>query len=491
MISLRAFAFACAAAALSALFPVAASAQINVRTYCVTVDGVTNNYACIKNAITAANGTGAVVRFPPGMYVIDVTGQSTINVNQSAIDCGDQYGFLQPSPTALYGTWFLIKGTTSSPFTLGASTSVKNCKWLYPQQTNPAALISYPATLALIGGSTVIEISGNVVTNAYTFVHLTDTTGGNGLLQMHRNVMTCFFACLAIEATALENYFTNNECHWGAGYNFYQSGSTMPGFSWPSGLGDALQITLYGTSMCVRLTGAGNIDAFKASNNFIGGVFAFVHGSSSSDRFLSGTFIGNDCDHVHYCIAFGGRFRPIGVSITGGSMSGACSVVSPPVCPALDTGARGIFFGMSGTSAYTTATISGVSFGSSLGGNIVIGGDADQKGVISISGGTVVGPSGAVTGMLRYNARGIDLSMVGVTFDCQNTGNGYGVQIENAGNVIMTSNQINNCNTGVKLNGTITRQFMGFNIANSTITQLSNLAAIGALVDKCNSWSAC
>lgn len=303
--------------------------------------------------------------------------------------------------------------------------------------------------------------------------------------------MTCFSACLAIEATALENYFTNNECHWGVGYNFYQSGSTMPGFSWPSGLGDAMQVALISGSMCVRFTGAGNVDAFKASNNFIGGIFAFALGSSVSDRYLSGTFTGNDCDHVHYCIAFTGRFRPVGVTITGGSMTGACSTVAPPVCAALDTGARNIFFGMTGTTAYTAATISGVLFGPALGGNIVIAGDASQPGAFSISGGNVVGPSGAVTGMLRYNARGMDLSMAGVIFDCQNTANGYGVQIENAGNVTMTGNQTNNCNTGVQLTGTITRQFMGFNIANSTVTQLSNGAAIGAMYDKCNSWSAC
>lgn len=59
-------------------------AEINVKTYGATGDGVTNDTTAIQNAINAARPNGDVVYIPSGTYVVS----STLTINSSA-DTGD------------------------------------------------------------------------------------------------------------------------------------------------------------------------------------------------------------------------------------------------------------------------------------------------------------------------------------------------------------------------------------------------------------------
>lgn len=158
---------------------------ISAKDFGAVGDGVTDDRAAIAAAVAAARGK--TVYFPEGNYLINTDGGS---ITLEEVNLLGQEVLDGANAVIDQGVNFYITGTTNSPFKLRRGTSIAGFGWYYPDQPDSATPIAFPVTIDFDftnGAVQFVNISNNVVYNAYRFIDVTDATGNVGHVQITDN----------------------------------------------------------------------------------------------------------------------------------------------------------------------------------------------------------------------------------------------------------------------------------------------------------------
>jgi len=150
---------------------------VSVNDFGAVGDGVTDDYAAFAAAVSAARGKTLLI--PAGQYLIN-TDAGSITLEEVCLQGENVLDGSSASVNA--GSVILITGTTNTLFKIRRGTNIIGLNFYYPNQPNSATPVVYPATLAFDytnGAVQFVEISNNVIFNAYRFLDINDGTSGN------------------------------------------------------------------------------------------------------------------------------------------------------------------------------------------------------------------------------------------------------------------------------------------------------------------------
>jgi len=162
------------------------SETVSVKDFGAVGDGVTDDTAAFAAAVSAAQGKTILI--PAGQYLID-TDAGSIVLEEVCLQ--GEFVLDGSSASVETGSVILITGTTNSPFKIRRGTSIKGLNFYYPNQPDSLTPVVYPVMLAFdytAGAVQFVEISNNVVFNAYHFLDMDDGTSGNvGHINIYDN----------------------------------------------------------------------------------------------------------------------------------------------------------------------------------------------------------------------------------------------------------------------------------------------------------------
>lgn len=444
--------------------------------------GVSDSYTAFSTLAATAKAGG---------YDIEVPGNCKIQINMSGsrasinLDFVHVYGagpqsYTVPISGQDRGSWFLIKGTSNSPFTLNYSAGITGMSWVWPDQTNPASPTAYPYAISSdAGGSPInVTIRENMFINAYNAINL--NTGGFNWIEDNRfSVLN-----IAINSTSsnAETWIRGNSFTYGWGDYFYDA----------LGVQSAWRTRVIEHAIGIQLLGSVSHDAWNISHNTF---FAYQYGilatktPGSGATFLWAVINGNHFDLVRRGIEFDGVFRPAHLNVSGNVFNYQGTQ---------DSGHH-IAVALTGTDPAEKLdydiTITGNSLSVTTGSQILVTSPSGQAGRIVVTGNELSVPGYLQPPGTYYqvyiDAPAADVVVSGNVFDGLSTTQSAAMIVGNASNVGITGNVLRNEAVGFAI-GTITGNLTltGNTAASTVITPTSISGPIsGATLNILNSWN--
>jgi hypothetical protein len=439
-------------------------------TYGLAHDGSTDDYTALAALITTARATGATVYIPAGVKILINMSGSRASIDLSGVNLIGGGAENQTSSTRT-GSWIYITGTSNSPFTINTGSTVQGISFLYPSQTNPASLTSYPATIGY-GTNNAISystIKDCIFVNSYDAINLGTSAGSIGYVWIDSCGFGFFDKAIICGTANGECWFTNNDFSPTWFFYFYNSISQWTAAQ--TAMEAAIGMYFNGTSTA----------AFVIEGNVFFQMLYAIEANNASDAIFWSVINNNNFDACFRSIFFSGKYRPSSVSITGNTFNNQ-----------VITGSNGYHIFVNTTSAlYSSIAISGNSFFSQEpgGGGIFL---QPSTGALdaAIAGNSFYNFGGATTGNGIYvNGSSTNIAVSGNTFNGTSTTTTECIQIAGINNAAISANMFLNATYGVVTAGTIGGVVNITDNVASGVSIGTSLAATGTHRVTNNSWN--